>query len=196
MFLQDNLLFDVYCLLALLVGFRLISYFFLLRRAYKDQWFIPFNVGCQDDVALIPFLRLFVTVNGRWNSETSRLESLKWSCSLLFDVIQCFPIYWGPHISRGFSPLIHLFLDLKIKFICSFVTSSLVCLSFRPSVLSFVRLLNIYCIKFLLSVPKTLKPIFFFLKAIISVSRSSPSKHKSKNYDSIHVIAQPPFFFI
>ncbi|KAL9966624.1 hypothetical protein ACROYT_G024727 [Oculina patagonica] len=34
---KDNLSFDIYCLLALLVGFRLISFLFLLRRAYKEQ---------------------------------------------------------------------------------------------------------------------------------------------------------------
>ena len=37
-FFQDNLLLDIYCLIALIVGFRIISYLFLLRRAYKEQW--------------------------------------------------------------------------------------------------------------------------------------------------------------
>lgn len=36
-FKEDNLLFDVYCLVALMVGFRLISFLFLLRRSYKQQ---------------------------------------------------------------------------------------------------------------------------------------------------------------
>ncbi|KAJ7318627.1 ATPase [Desmophyllum pertusum] len=36
-FKEDNMLFDIYCLIALLVGFRLISFLFLLRRAYKEQ---------------------------------------------------------------------------------------------------------------------------------------------------------------
>lgn len=34
---EDNLLFDIYCLIALMVGFRIISFLFLLRRAYKEQ---------------------------------------------------------------------------------------------------------------------------------------------------------------
>lgn len=36
-FSQDNILLDVYCLLALMVGFRIISFLFLLRRSYKEQ---------------------------------------------------------------------------------------------------------------------------------------------------------------
>ncbi|KAK2570404.1 Protein white [Acropora cervicornis] len=36
-FKEDNMLLDIYCLLALLVGFRIISFLFLLRRAYKEQ---------------------------------------------------------------------------------------------------------------------------------------------------------------
>ena len=36
---QDNLLFDVYIMIALMIGFRIISFLFLLMRAYKEQWF-------------------------------------------------------------------------------------------------------------------------------------------------------------
>ncbi|RMX58452.1 hypothetical protein pdam_00022053 [Pocillopora damicornis] len=36
-FKEDNLLFDVYCLIALMVGFRVLSFLFLLRRSYKQQ---------------------------------------------------------------------------------------------------------------------------------------------------------------
>ncbi|XP_078378564.1 protein white-like isoform X2 [Oculina patagonica] len=36
-FKEDNMLFDIYCLIALMVGFRFISFLFLLRRAYKEQ---------------------------------------------------------------------------------------------------------------------------------------------------------------
>ena len=34
---QDNLLFDVYIMIALMVGFRIISFLFLLMRAYREQ---------------------------------------------------------------------------------------------------------------------------------------------------------------
>lgn len=36
---QDNLLFDVYIMIALMIGFRIISFLFLLMRAYREQWF-------------------------------------------------------------------------------------------------------------------------------------------------------------
>lgn len=36
-FKEDNLLFDVYCLIALMVGFRVLSFLFLLRRSYQQQ---------------------------------------------------------------------------------------------------------------------------------------------------------------
>ena len=36
------MLLDIYCLIALLVGFRIISFLFLLRRAYKEQWLEDF----------------------------------------------------------------------------------------------------------------------------------------------------------
>lgn len=36
-FKEDNLLFDIYCMLALLVGFRILSFLFLVRRANKEQ---------------------------------------------------------------------------------------------------------------------------------------------------------------
>ena len=34
---QDNLLFDVYIMIALMIGFRIISFLFLLMRAYREQ---------------------------------------------------------------------------------------------------------------------------------------------------------------
>ena len=37
------MLLDIYCLIALLVGFRIISFLFLLRRAYKEQWLDNFH---------------------------------------------------------------------------------------------------------------------------------------------------------
>jgi len=36
-FNADNIWLDLYCLIALMVGFRIISFLFLLRRAYKEQ---------------------------------------------------------------------------------------------------------------------------------------------------------------
>ena len=35
LFFQDNVLIDIYALLALTVAFRIISFLFLLRKAYK-----------------------------------------------------------------------------------------------------------------------------------------------------------------